>query len=94
MSIIKNEKTSKVVINVGLNKNIYINAEDLIIGYADGKPVKIKDLFQKIQSQDEEIKTLNMAHNELVTKYNALLASYKYNTAKTAMQFVDLEENN
>ena len=39
------------------------------------------------------IDNLEHAHNELVSKFNALLSAYKANVAKTAMQILDIEEN-
>ena len=91
-----NKHTTLMVacINPKLKQTIYIPLEDCIIGYDDkGKEIKVRDLLAFYYALNDNYLKLNEEHNSLVLKYNALLAAYKSNVAKTAMQLLDLEEN-
>lgn len=91
-----NKHTSlvEVCINPKLNKTVYMPLDDCIIGYdKEGKEIRVSDLLAFYYTLDEKYTKLNEEHNTLVLKYNALLAAYKSNVAKTAMQLLDLEES-
>lgn len=55
---------------------------------------EIDKIKKEMSQMKNEIISLNELLIKLVDSHNALLRAYKKNSAKTAMQFVDLEENN
>lgn len=91
----------EVCINPKLKQTAYKPLDDCIIGYdKEGKEIRVSDLLafyytlnEKYTKLNDKYLKLNEEHNTLVIKYNALLAAYKSNVAKTAMQFLDLEES-
>ena len=90
----KHTTLMEVCVNPKLKQTAYKPLEDCIIGYDDkGKEIRVSDLLAFYYDLKNEHEKLEEQHNTLVLKYNALLAAYKSNTAKTAMQLLDLKEN-
>lgn len=76
------------------------------INQIQAKLCKLQNAYDKLETKynelnndfNEKLNDLSAKYDlkieEITTKYNALLASYKANLTKTAMQFLELEENN
>ena len=88
----------QVCVNPKTKATIYKPIEDCIIAYDNnGEEITLKSFLAIVNDNTEKmvnrIDNLEHAHNELVSKFNALLSAYKANVAKTAMQILDIEEN-